>query len=76
MILQLNPSIPLETPLGSGDAWFFEDDGQEIFWTVAIRDTGAIVQFKNEKVRARRCYTAGRCVTDSEMLARTSGRRE
>lgn len=70
MILQLNPVVPLLTPLGEGDALFFEDDGSEIYWTVVLQNTGAIVQFKNDRVRARRCYTAGRMVTDEEMKAR------
>lgn len=67
MILQLQPCIRVETPLGAGLALFYEDDGQDIFWTVAVASSRAIVQFRNEKIRIARCYTAGLGVTDAEM---------
>ena len=66
MLLQLNPKMRLVTPLGRGWALFFEDDGEEMWWTVAL-DNGAIVQFPNNKIRAVRCYTLGRGLTDAAM---------
>ncbi len=53
-ILQLNPPIPLETPKGSGLAWFLIDYGVEydLMWTVAINETGEIWTYSNKLVRA------------------------
>ena len=38
MILQLNPTIPVITPLGRGDALFLIDYGQEVntVWVVSV----------------------------------------
>lgn len=59
MILQLQPRIRLETPLGAGLALFFEDDGYDLYWTVALFDSKAIVQFKNDKIRFGGSFTDG-----------------
>lgn len=64
-LLQLNPLIPLTTPLGKGDAVLVEDDGIELWWTIILCDTQAIVQFKNNQVRAARAY--GRGIATEEM---------
>lgn len=67
MIVQLHPVLALETPLGRGDAILYEDDGYEVYWTVVLSDTCAIVQFKNNEVRAARNYTARRGISHAEM---------
>jgi len=67
MILQLQPRIRVETPLGAGLALFFEDDGEEIFWTVVLLSNRAIVQFRNDKIRAAACYTDGSGASDEAM---------
>lgn len=67
MILQLQPRIRVETPLGAGLALFFEDDGEDIYWTVIILSNRAIVQFRNEKIRAAAIYTDGTGPTDDAM---------
>lgn len=53
MILQLNPTIPLETPKGKGYALFIIDYSQEhdLIFVVAINETGEIWSFKNKDVR-------------------------
>lgn len=67
MILQLQPRLRVETPLGAGLALFFEDDGEEIWWTVVILESRAIVQFRNEKILAAACYTDGSGPSDEGM---------
>jgi hypothetical protein len=67
MILQLQPRIRLETPLGAGLALFFEDDGEDIYWTVIILSSRAIVQFRNDKIRAAPIYTDGSGPSDEAM---------
>jgi len=61
-IIQLNPPIYLETPLGGGWAYIYENAGVglETFWTVALDDGGASVLFRNDQVRFGNSYTAGR----------------
>lgn len=62
MIVQLNPPIELETPKGKGYAWFVIDYGMEndLYWTVAIHDTGEIWTFNNKCVRAVKNITLER----------------
>jgi hypothetical protein len=47
MILQLNPSILVETPLGQGQALFLIDYGmhQNTCWVVALSDNGIVKHF-------------------------------
>lgn len=60
--LQLDPPIYLETPLGGGWAYIYENCGVglETFWTVALDDGGACVLFRNDQIRFGNSYTAGR----------------
>ncbi len=61
-ILQLNPSIPVNTPKGSAEAWFIIDYGPEfdIMFTVALDSNGEIWTFKSQEVRAIKNITLGR----------------
>jgi hypothetical protein len=47
MILQLNPSILVETPLGQGQALFLIDYGmhQNTCWVVALNEDGIVKHF-------------------------------
>ena len=62
MILQLNPTIPLDTPKGSGLAHMVIDYGEEhdLLWVVFIDATGECWTFSNKVVRARKNITFGR----------------
>lgn len=62
MILQLNPTIPLKTPKGKGQALALIDYGSEhnLLWVTAIDDTGEIWTFPNPEVRAQKNITMGR----------------
>jgi len=62
MLLQLNPTIPLDTPKGYGQALALLDYSSEhhLFWVVAIDDTGEIWTFPNPEVRAQKNITMGR----------------
>ena len=53
MILQLNPTIPMSTPKGSGYAIAVIDYSQEhnLYWVIAIDDSGEIWTYPNTEVR-------------------------
>jgi hypothetical protein len=55
--VQLDPWIKVETPHGAGWAIFYHDTSDEIWWTVALKETLAIVQYRNNKIRIARSYT-------------------
>ena len=63
MLLQLNPPIPMITPLGPGLAWLVIDDGPEhhLCWVVAQQDGRREVwTWPNPQVRAAENITQGR----------------
>jgi len=62
MMLQLDPTIPMMTPKGSGYALFVVDYSQEhhLMWVVALDAGGEIWMFENPDVRVQSNYTLGR----------------
>jgi hypothetical protein len=62
MMLQLDPTIPMMTPRGSGYALFVVDYSQEhhLMWVVALDDGGEIWMFENPQVRVQSNFTLGR----------------
>jgi hypothetical protein len=62
MFVQLNPTIPLDTPKGPGYAHFVIDYSQEhhLMWGVFLDDGGACWIFENPEVRLRANPTLGR----------------
>jgi hypothetical protein len=62
MMLQLDPTIPMMTPRGSGYALFVVDYSQEhhLMWVVALDDGGEIWMFENPDVRVQSNFTLGR----------------
>jgi hypothetical protein len=54
-MMQLNPSIPVSTPVGNGYAFMVIDYGEDhhLLWTVAIDQTGEIWTYSNPHVRVR-----------------------
>lgn len=54
MILQLNPTLPVETPMGKALAHFLIDYGEEhhLMW-VCIQENGEIWTWENPKIRAQ-----------------------
>ena len=62
MMIQLNPTIPMMTPKGSGYALFVVDYSQEhhLMWVVALDDGGQIWMFENPDVRVQANVTLGR----------------
>ncbi len=62
MMLQLNPSIPVDTPKGSGQATFLIDYSSEhdLYWVVFIDKTCECWTFNNRDIRAQKNYTMGR----------------
>lgn len=61
-LLQLNPSIPVITPKGSGEAIVLLDYGSEhdLMWVVALDDGGQVWTFKNSLIRLHKNETLGR----------------
>ena len=62
LFVQLNPTIPLDTPKGRGYAHFVIDYSQEhhLMWGVFLDDGGACWIFENPEVRLRPNPTLGR----------------
>lgn len=61
MILQLDPAILVDTPLGQGHALFIIDYGmhQNTCWVVAIQETGVVKHFDCNDVLLATNYTYG-----------------
>lgn len=66
MILQLNPSIPVETPKGKGLAQLVIDYGPEfdLIWVVFLDISGQCWSFNNKDIRAQMNITMGRLKTE------------
>jgi hypothetical protein len=62
MMLQLDPTIPMMTPRGSGYALFVVDYSQEhhLMWVVALDEGGEIWMFENPDIRVQSNFTLGR----------------
>lgn len=69
MIIQLNPTIPLVTPKGKGQALALIDYGTEhdLMWVIAIDNTCEIWTFANMDVRAQKNITMGRVCKSSDV---------
>ncbi len=65
-LLQLEPPIPLTTPLGRGVAWLVIDYGVELDlrWVVADERTGRVYTWSNRDVRAQANLTEQRRVPE------------
>ena len=61
-LLQLNPPIPVVTPMGDGIAHIIIDYTVEhsIHWVVFLETNGQCWTFPNEQIRAQRNITLGR----------------
>lgn len=66
MILQLSPTLPVETPKGLGWAHFLIENGDEhhLQWVVAIDDSCEFWTFENPDVRIQHNITMGRIKKD------------
>ena len=62
MIIQLNPTLPLETPKGKAFAHFLIDYGEEhhLMWVCFQDDTGECWTWSNANVRIQKNPTMGR----------------
>jgi hypothetical protein len=59
LIHELTNVLDVETPLGRGWAIILEASTQEYYWTVVLKDTRAIVTFRQKEIRLARNYTLG-----------------
>lgn len=66
-ILQLEPSIPVDTPKGAGLAilvtWLNEE--HHLLWTVIQDDSGEVWTWENPKVRGQKNIQMGRIVDNN-----------
>lgn len=64
MLLQLNPTIPVETPMGKGQAVVLIDYGseQDLYWVVFLDSNGECWTFGNRDIRAQPNVTMGRMI--------------
>ena len=62
MFTQLNPTIPLTTPKGNGQALAVIDYGSEhhLICVVAIDETGEIWSYPNPEIKSQKNITMGR----------------
>jgi hypothetical protein len=62
MIIQLNPTIPVETPRGKGTAigWIDYSSEDDLFWIVFQTDTCEPWIYPNKDIRAQTNLTIGR----------------
>lgn len=74
MIHQLQPSILVETPLGTGQALFLIDYGmhQNTCWVVALQENGVIKHFDCNDVILSTNYTYGVNLTKNTFPQRKS----
>lgn len=61
-MIQLNPSIPVETPKGTGQAIVLIDYSSEhdLYWVVFLDDSRECWTFSNRDIRAQPNITLGR----------------
>lgn len=61
-IIQLDPQIPMSCPKGEGFAILLIDYSQDhdLYWTIAINETGELWTFANREVRMQKNITIGR----------------
>ena len=59
MILQLDPTVPLETPKGKAHAHFLIDYGEEhyLVFVCFVDETGEQWSFRNDEIRLSRNLT-------------------
>jgi len=63
MMIQLNPTIPVETPKGKGYAHVLIDYSQEhdLLWVVFINDTRECWTFPNSEIKIDTNISLRRC---------------
>lgn len=68
MILQLNPEIWVETPLGQGLALMVIDYGlgHNTCWVVSLKEDGQIKHFDSNDVKVLKNYTYGFNIPDKK----------
>lgn len=62
MIIQLNPTIPVNTSKGHAQAIMVIDYGTEhdLLWVCFLDSNGQCWTFKNQEIRGEKNYTMGR----------------
>lgn len=70
MLTQLNPSIPVETPKGKGQAVIVIDYSPEhdLYWVVFVDSTRECWTFNNKEIRIQPNITFGRPATGSPFM--------
>jgi hypothetical protein len=62
MIIQLNPTIPVWTEFGTGQAigWLDYSSEHHLFWIVASDSDGSVWTLNNTKIRLQKNISIGR----------------
>lgn len=70
MLLQLNPTLPLDTPKGLADAHFLIDYGSEanLLFVCFVRTTGEQWTFPNTQVKLEKNITGGIRITSDNHI--------
>ena len=73
MLIQLNPPIPVVTPLGAGEAvgWIDLSNEHDLQWICFIAETRACVIFRTPYIRQQENLTMGRERIDPKKLFAT-----
>lgn len=66
MFQVLDNPIPVDTPLGKGEAIFIKDNYWDCYWTVVL-DNRAIVDFRQSQIRVSKSYTHSRGISHKQM---------
>lgn len=74
MILQLNPTIPMETPMGKALAHFLIDYGEEhdLYWVCFQDETGECWTWNNKQIRIQNNISFGRTHVEKPYSRETS----
>ncbi len=59
MLIQLNPAIPVVTPLGDAVALFLQGDDWDVYWGCAQKKTGEMWWWQNQYIRLANNITGG-----------------
>lgn len=57
----------VDTPLGKALVLFIESEPDDIYWTCVVKETRAIVTFRQNKILMGRSYTDGLGIDDTQM---------
>lgn len=67
MFHELSNMLEVDTPLGKGVAFLIEGGDHDYFYTCIMKETRAIVTFRQHELQVTRAYTLGWGMTHDDM---------